>query len=245
MRSAQREPVSKAEKTSDVLVDYFDTLWGSEDASRITHLIERVKLPLHQKVHDFVSSRRDSIKSLLEIGPGHGWDAQRFRGSVSNYLGVELSPVSCRTLRSRYGLPVVRAQAEELPVSSESLDCVYLSTTLMHLRKRETVEEIMRCLKSGGYFVFIEPQGSHPLVQIYQKIKYRNLPHTYLNGDDLTFIRSKFQTVEESHWGLLFIGDTHLNVLNRLLRKVDQWLFQFPLLCRFSWLYLGIFQKPE
>ena len=126
---------NKTDKNFDILAEYFDRLWVSEEAERIRCIIELVKRPLHEHVHSFICNRSNVIHRLLEIGPGHGWDAERFGKTVKAYSGIDFSLESCRSLRFKLGLPMIRGLAEKLPIIPGSLDCVYLSTTLMHLQK--------------------------------------------------------------------------------------------------------------
>lgn len=231
--------------TRDELAAYFDQLWGSKEARDIESITEKIKWPLHERVHRFLQERCEGASVLLEIGPGHGWDAVRFKAYISHYLGIELSGVSCRLLHGKYNIPMSRACAEDLPLLPESLDVAFLSTTLMHLHKSKALDEIYTSLKKGGFLVFIEPFGNHPLIRIYQRYKYRKLPHRYLTNDDLRSVKAKFTALEETFFGLFFVVNYRSQFLNLFFQKMDRWLLRSTFLRRFAWLYMGIYQKAK
>jgi SAM-dependent methyltransferase len=70
-----------------------------------------------------------------------------------------------RSLREhRLALPRVTAVSDGLPFATASFDLIFASWVLEHLADpAPTFAEMGRVLKPGGAFVFITPNGRHPL----------------------------------------------------------------------------------
>ena len=59
------------------------------------------------------------------------------------------------------------AFSDELPFAAKRFDVVFASWVLEHLAEpRRTFQAISRIMKPGGVFVFITPNGRHPLAQL-------------------------------------------------------------------------------
>jgi SAM-dependent methyltransferase len=111
---------------------------------------------------------------VLEIGPGAGPNLEYFPADV-RWVGVEpnpfMQPYLLETLarlgypRERYRIDPGDANGVRLPVGDASVDAVVGTLVLCSVPHPElTVREILRVLKPGGQFVFIEhvaaPRGS-------------------------------------------------------------------------------------
>jgi SAM-dependent methyltransferase len=103
---------------------------------------------------------------VLEIGPGTGSNLRFYPADV-RWLGVEPNPFMHPHLLEairRTGLPagqfrIERGDAGEarLPAGDASLDAVVATLVLCSVRNpEESLKEILRVLKPGGKFVFIE-----------------------------------------------------------------------------------------
>ncbi len=121
----------------------------------------------------FGPRRRELVSGLsgdvLEIGPGTGPNLPLYARGV-RWTGIEPNPAMHPYLHAeagRLGLPVdLRlGYAEELPVPSASQDVVVATHVLCSVRDLDaTLREVLRVLRSGGRFVFMEhvagPRGS-------------------------------------------------------------------------------------
>jgi SAM-dependent methyltransferase len=90
---------------------------------------------------------------VLDIGCASG---VRWLGQYHT-IGVDLSYGSLRGVTEFYEL-AIQASAQELPLASESVDAVYSSFFFEHVPpagKDACIEEFGRCLKPGGYCVFL------------------------------------------------------------------------------------------
>jgi len=107
--------------------------------------------------------------TVLEIGPGTGINLAYLPDGVY-WLGLEpnphLHPWLETALRQRGVLgEVLLGQAEEIPLPQESVDAVVATLVLCSVEDpRRALAEILRVLRPGGRFVFLEhvaaPRGS-------------------------------------------------------------------------------------
>ncbi len=107
--------------------------------------------------------------NILEIGPGTGPNLAYFSPDV-HWLGVEPNPAMhpyARREAQRLGLNIELrdGDSERLPVTDNSMDAVVSTTVLCSVHDlAQTLQEVLRVLKPGGQFVFIEhvaaPRGT-------------------------------------------------------------------------------------
>jgi ubiquinone/menaquinone biosynthesis C-methylase UbiE len=109
---------------------------------------------------------------VLEIGPGTGPNLQFYPAGV-RWLGVEPNPFMhprlLETIR-KLGLPAGRFNIEQgdvgrvrLPAGDASLDAVVGTLVLCSVaHPQDNLKEILRVLKPGGQFVFIEHVAAQP-----------------------------------------------------------------------------------
>jgi len=107
--------------------------------------------------------------TILEIGPGGGPNLAYYAPGI-HWVGVETNPAMLPYLQQearRLGMPIeVRDGGPEiLPADSASVDAVVSTLVLCSVPDQaKTLQEILRVLKPGGTFAFIEhvaaPRGS-------------------------------------------------------------------------------------
>jgi SAM-dependent methyltransferase len=104
--------------------------------------------------------RHDSC--VLDLGCGRGGLVEQLDHPLEKVTGVDLDMQSLREHRS--GLPRAAAYCEHLPFADNSFDLVFSSWLLEHLeRPAPTFRAIGRVLRPSGSFVFLTPNGQHPL----------------------------------------------------------------------------------
>jgi len=103
--------------------------------------------------------------SVLEIGAGSGANFAEYPKDI-HWTGVEPNTARHQDLRraaQRFGFtPDVRAfKAEHMEIANESLDAVVSTRVLCSVDSQQQVlAEILRVLKPGGRYVFIEYVGA-------------------------------------------------------------------------------------
>ncbi len=104
----------------------------------------------------------DAYGRVVEIGAGTGLNLAHYPEPVTELLLTEPEPgmrkkLSHRLRRNRCLTGVVDAQAEQLPVASESVDTVVSTLCLCTVDDPErALREIARVLRPGGQLLFIE-----------------------------------------------------------------------------------------
>lgn len=105
----------------------------------------------------------------LDLGCGRGGLVEQLERPLSHVAGVDLDWQSLR--QHRLKLPRAVAASEYLPFAGGSFDVVFASWVLEHLPDPLlTFRDVYRVLRPGGSFVFITPNGRHPLIWLNQGI---------------------------------------------------------------------------
>lgn len=99
---------------------------------------------------------------LLDLGCGRGGLVEQLGLPLAQMVGVDPDVVSLR--EHRLGVPRAAGFSDALPFAANSFDVVFSSWLLEHLAQpAQTFAAIGRALRPGGKFVFITPNGRHPL----------------------------------------------------------------------------------
>lgn len=107
--------------------------------------------------------------NVLEIGPGTGPNLQYYSRAV-RWFGIEPNIAMTAYLwqeaqRLGFAANLCEGTAEKLPAADNSMDAVVSTLVLCSVRQPgQAIQEILRVLKPGGQFVFIEhvaaPRGT-------------------------------------------------------------------------------------
>lgn len=171
-------------------------------------------------------------------------DAMCGAGDVSSYLlskGADVSGIDISEgAIARYKQKLPKAEGyigsianTEFP--ADTFDIITIIGGLHHLHPatEDTLNEITRILKPGGYLCFVEPhKGSFP--DFVRKIWYNNDPLFEENEEsiDLQYFKSKFETKYSFKYEYYRGNIAYLLVFNSLILRVPLWLKKFyaPLL---------------
>ncbi|WP_420645513.1 class I SAM-dependent methyltransferase [Candidatus Leptofilum sp.] len=99
---------------------------------------------------------------VLDIGCGRGGLVEQLEHPLAQVVGIDPDWLSLR--EHRLNLTSAVAFSDDLPFAPATFDLAFASWVLEHLaRPFLTLQSIARVLKPGGAFVFITPNGRHPL----------------------------------------------------------------------------------
>lgn len=104
---------------------------------------------------------------LLDVGCGRGGLVEQLALTTQQVVGIDPDWSSLHTHR----LDIWRVQGESdwLPFAPQSFDLLFCSWVFEHLqRPLQTFQAVHRVLKPGGLFIFITPNGAHPLAKLNQ-----------------------------------------------------------------------------
>lgn len=101
-------------------------------------------------------------KSVLEIGVGTGANFKYYDFTkISNLTCIDVEfPAG---MESKYpNINFIKGSIEKMPFEPQSFDCIVATLILCTVDVEESLREILRTLKHGGLFIFIEhvkPEG--------------------------------------------------------------------------------------
>lgn len=129
----------------------------SELNEEFFHAFDRRRYSAQDHIQSFLDEFEFEGKNVLEIGTGHGADAEQIIERGANYTGVDLTQESITRTAKRFELfqlpniGLANANAKHLPFASSSFDIVYSFGVLHHIPNVEAVvDEIDRVLKPRG-----------------------------------------------------------------------------------------------
>ena len=144
--------------------------------------------------------RLNSINSeILDYGCGIG---NSLRKVIEFYpkkiIGIDISEVSIKKAKEisteNSKIELLVDNCEKTKFENDSFDVVYGTGILHHLNLETCLAEIFRVLKPGGRFLFIEPLGTNPLINLYRKLtpQSRSVDEHPLVDRDFNLIQKKF-----------------------------------------------------
>ena len=160
-------PIFMTGEDTDSLNEFWDLGWDSrynsgdhqfhkKKSEEYKKIVEKKVLEAKQKNTPIVSAISSEEEIVLNIGCGLDEASQLALLGAKRYIGIDYSYVAAKaSLESlkklgNYGV-TAQANAEFLPIKTESVDLVYSSGVLHHTPNiNKAVEEVYRVLKHGG-----------------------------------------------------------------------------------------------
>ncbi len=117
--------------------------------------------------------RNERRETLLEIGCGHGQDAQHFQKQGIRVFAVDNTPTMVK-LTSERGVPVRLLDCYDLDEIKETFDAVYTMNCLLHIPKRDfdrVLRLISNRLNENG-LMYLGMWGDENFEGIWEKDRY-------------------------------------------------------------------------
>jgi ubiquinone/menaquinone biosynthesis C-methylase UbiE len=153
----------------DIIAPIYDRVIHKLDLKRLIHLI---------KLH--------TGGRLLDAGGGTGRVSSRLRSLIDEVVVCDLSLFMLKQAKNKGRLLTVRTHVEQLPFPNESFERIVVVDALHHFcDQRESIQELLRVLKTGGRLVIEEPNIDNFM------IKWLAL------AEKLAFMRSRFCSSRE------------------------------------------------
>lgn len=118
--------------------------------------------PATELYANLVRQQLTPTAQVLDIGCGRGGLVEQLDHPLPQVVGIDPDWLSLQEHRLKLTSAV--AFSDDLPFAPNTFDVAFASWVLEHLaRPFLTFQSIARVLKPGGVFVFITPNGRHPL----------------------------------------------------------------------------------
>tara|TARA_X000001036_G_scaffold401251_1_gene406231 strand:- start:746 stop:1489 length:744 start_codon:yes stop_codon:yes gene_type:complete len=208
---------------------------------------------------DFFDYLKNNVKDckILDYGCGVGSFAEKIsKFKPEKIFGIDISEVSIDKANKRAKELNFEAKfsvdnCEKTKFEDNTFDLVYGSGIIHHLETEKSLNEIYRILKPGGDFVFMEPLGTNPIINLYRKLTpgSRSSDEHPLIQKDFRYIKYKFINTKVRYYGLMtlfffpFYKNPEISKFFRLLINVDQFLFKLKFFRLFAWSVLIIAKK--
>lgn len=199
---------------------------------------------------------------LLDVGTANGYLLEVARALGFEVYGTEISPSSLAIAQSKFPGRISEGALEKQNFETESLDVVTLTDVLEHLNDpQQTMAEIKRLLRPGGWLLIISPNNDSWTRQIFKRswFQYKAEHLFYFNRKSLVRLleQNNFQLKEfkNNHkyfslayynayfrkYSFGFLGKMFLIIYPRLPRFVQSFSFSNPVTGEF----LALAQKNE
>ncbi|PTB88415.1 hypothetical protein C9927_04210 [Pseudidiomarina aestuarii] len=104
---------------------------------------------------EFEALPQPPTSAVLDVGCGPGVASAYLANRCEHYLGIDIAPsmiAQARLEHSALANQFICADADALPITEQSVDCIYSNLTLQWCTNLEqTLAELTRTLRSGGY----------------------------------------------------------------------------------------------
>ena len=193
---------------------------------------------------------------ILDYGCGIGNSLKKvIKFNPKKIIGIDISEISIDKAKKNSvineNIELLVENCEKTKFKDNTFDIVYGTGILHHLNFDICLRELKRILKPRGSFLFIEPLGTNPLINLYRKLtpKSRSVDEHPLVGDDFDLIINKFSKIEIKYYGFLtlifflFYNSPKDSTIFNILKTIDQFLFKIKIFRKLAWSVLIIAEK--
>ena len=125
----------------DIIAPFYDRVIHKLDLKRLINLL---KLPTRGR--------------MLDAGGGTGRESSRLRTMIDEVVVCDLSLPMLKQAKHKDRLWTAQSHIEQLPFPNESFERIVVVDALHHFcDQRQSIQELLRVLKTGGRLVIEEP----------------------------------------------------------------------------------------
>ena len=193
---------------------------------------------------------------ILDYGCGIGNSLRKvIEFSPKKITGIDISEVSIKKAKEvsaeNSKIELLVDNCEKTKFQNNSFDVVYGTGILHHLNLEVCLTEIFRVLKPGGKFLFIEPLGTNPFINLYRNLTPRSRSvdeHPLVEGD-FNLIQKKFSKTKIKYYGFLTLvlfplySSPKNSKIFKVLKNLDQILFKLKIFKKLAWSVLIVAEK--
>lgn len=191
------------------------------------------------QILDYGCGIGNSLRKVIEFNP-------------KKIVGIDISEVSIQKARkisdTNSKIELFVDNCEKTKFQDNSFDIVYGTGILHHLNLEICLDEIQRILRPGGKFLFIEPLGTNPLINLYRKLtpNSRSVDEHPLIDKDFDLIQKKFKSTKIVFYGFLTLiffplyRSPEKSKTFKFLKGIDQLLFKINIFRKLAWSVLII-----
>ena len=193
---------------------------------------------------------------ILDYGCGVGNYSQKvIKFNPKKIIGIDISDVSIEKAKKNKetieNIEFLVDNCEKTKFKDNTFDIVYGTGILHHLNLDSCIKEIYRILKPNGRFLFIEPLGTNPFINLYRKLTpmARSVDEHPLIDCDFDLIKNKFFKVELKYYGFLTLvffplySSPKNSLVFKILKNIDQFLFKIKIFRKLAWSVLIVAEK--
>ena len=152
----------------DVIAPFYDRVIHKLDLKRLTDLL---KLPARG--------------FMLDAGGGTGRVSSRLQSMIDEIVVCDLSLSMLRQAKNKGRLLTVQTHVEKLPFPNESFERILVVDALHHFcNQRESIQELLRVLKTGGCLVIEEPNIDNFIIKLVALAEKLALMRSCFNSSD-------------------------------------------------------------
>ena len=228
----------------------------SKEKVRFENIFYKCLFNLYNDFDNYLSKNVKN-KVVLDYGCGVGSITQKISTyKPSKIVGIDISEVSitkanasAKTLNLNIDYKVDNCENSSL--HNNTFDLIYGTGILHHLKLKDSAKEICRLLKKNGEMIFVEPQGTNPIINIYRKLtpKSRSVDEHPFLTKDFNYLKSIYKKVTIKYYGFLtliffpFYKNPDKSKIFKVVSYLDQKLFKIKIFRLFAWSVLIICKK--
>ncbi len=153
----------------DILAPFYEALIHPKDPQKLRSLVPYLPQGI-----------------LLDAGGGTGRVSQFLRDKAEQIVIADESFEMLCEAQKKEDIQTIQGWIERLPFQNDSFDCIIMVDALHHVAsQQETISELWRILKQGGYLIIEEPNINNFRVKLIALV------------EKLTLMRSHFLTPEQ------------------------------------------------